>query len=518
MTAEPSDVCGSLRLHAEKRPHQAALYCGDVALTWSALEESSANLARWFLDQGLRPGDRVALHWSNSIEVVQLFFALFKAGLIVVTINTRLKPAEIRYILDHSDARMCFSEPALAPLAEQAGAACSVIDHLPSLERANEYSTAMPEVSCDQPALIIYTSGTTARPKGAVHSHRSLFHVARNAASLTRHLESVTRLCALPVMHMAALTNVIGSVYQGTPMVMLPKFDPAAVLDAVERYSCSAMTCLPALTLFVVEEQARKPRNISSLRLVTAGGDAVSLALQNRFKALFGIPLVEGYAMTETIPIACNRVDDPRMGSMGLPIEGVDMRVVDSDGQDVADGEPGEIVVRSPATCVGYWNDPVSTNETMGSGWFHTGDLASRDADGYYWFKGRKKEIIIRAGSNISPQEVEEALYKHPAVLEVGVVGIPDPIYGERVVASIVLREGQTVDAQELRQFAQKLLADYKVPEDILFLKELPKSPVGKVHRRTLKEKLLAYTEMAKKDGDGSRDEPHSALQVNQLL
>jgi long-chain acyl-CoA synthetase len=298
-------------------------------------------------------------------------------------------------------------------------------------------------------------------------------------------------------MHMAGMTNLITSVHQATPVAMLAKFDPAAALDAIERYSCSAMTCLPALTLFVVEEQARKPRNISSLRLVTAGGDAVPLALQNRFKALFGIPLVEGYGMTECNPVACNPVDEPRMGSMGLPIEGVDIRVVDSDGQDVADGETGEIAIRSPATCIGYWNDPVATVATLESGWFHTGDLASRDADGYYWFKGRKKEIIIRAGSNISPQEVEEALYKHPAVLEAGVVGIPDPIYGERVVAAIVLREGQTVDPQELRQFAQKLLADYKLPEEILFLKELPRSPVGKVHRRTLKEKLLAQTEMA---------------------
>jgi long-chain acyl-CoA synthetase len=418
-----------------------------------------------------------------------------------VTINTRLKPAEIRYILDHSAARLCFSEPALAPLVEQAGATCSVINHLPSLERANAYSTAMPEVSCDQPALIIYTYGTTAHPKGVVHTHRSLFHGARNASSISRNVGILSRLCALPVMHMAGMTNLTTSVYQGTPIVMLPKFDPAAVLDAVERYRCSAMTCLPALTLFVVEEQARKPRNISSLRLVTAGGDAVPLALQNRFKALFGIPLVEGYGMTECNPVAFNPVDDPRMGSMGLPIEELDVRVVDSDGQDVADGEAGEIVIRSPATCVGYWNDPVSTNATMGSGWFHTGDLASRDADGYYWFKGRKKEIIIRAGSNISPQEVEEALYKHPAVLEAGVVGIPDPIYGERVVASIVLREGQTVDPQELRQFAQKLLADYKLPEDILFLKELPRSPVGKVHRRTLKEQLLAHPEIVRKDG-----------------
>jgi long-chain acyl-CoA synthetase len=495
------DLCRSLRLHATENPHQTALLCGDVAVSFIALDESSTTLALWFLDQGLRLGDRVALHWSNSIEVVQLFFALFKAALVAVTINTRLKPVEILYILDHSQPRMCFSEPALAPLAEQAGATCSIFTQLPPLAPPlashDVHSAALPAVDPDQPAVILYTSGTTARPKGVVHTHRSLFHTAMNVAWIARDIPGSLRLCQLPMMHLAALSSLLASVYQGTPMVVLPRLDPAAVLDAIERFGCTVTSYLPALMQFIVENQARKPRRVSSLRLVTVGGDAVSLVLQNRFKTLFGIPLVEVYGMTETNPIACNPIGAPRPGSIGLPVEGVEMRIVDGEDREVAGGETGEIVVRGASTCIGYWNDPEATSALFGSGWLHTGDLASRDTDGYYWFKGRKKEIIIRAGSNISPQEVEEALYRHPAVLEAGVVGFPHPVYGENVAAFVVLREGHTVDPPELRRFARQHLADYKVPEEILFLKELPKGPTGKVHRRTLKEMLLARPDRA---------------------
>jgi long-chain acyl-CoA synthetase len=490
--AEAMDLCKSLRLHAATNPHQAALFCGDREVSYFALDQASSRLALWCLDQGLRPGDRVALHCSNSIEAVQLFFALFKAGLIAVTINTRLKPAEIRYILDHSQPRMLFSEPALAPLAEQAGATCPIFTQLPSLASSlapqDVDSAVLPAVDPDQPAVIVYTSGTTAHPKGVVHTHRSLFHTAVNVAWVSRDLPGSVRLCSLPMMHMAALSYTLVSVYQGTPLVVLPRFDPAGVLDAIERFGCNDMFCLPALTLFIVEEQARKPRRVSSLRFVGAGGDAVSLELQNRFEALFGIPLVEVYSMTEATPLAFNPMDAPRRGSLGLPVKGIEMRIVDFEEREVAEGETGEIVVRGPSTCIGYWNDPEATGALLGGGWLHTGDLASRDHDGYYWFKGRKKEIIIRAGSNISPQEVEEVLYKHPAVLEAGVVGVPDPVYGERVAAFIVLREGHTVDLQELRRFAQQHLADYKLPEEVQFLKELPKNPMGKVQRRALKD------------------------------
>lgn len=390
---------------------------------------------------------------------------------------------------------MCFSEPALASWVEQAGAVCPILIALPPLEPADAHRAALAVVGPDQPAMILYTSGTTARPKGVVHTHRSLYQTAVTARALTSESLGADEvaLCALPLMHAGALTALLQSILQGTVLVLLPRFDPAAVLDAVERFRCNSLTCMPALWLFIVEEQARKPRRTSSLWVAASGGDTVPLALQNRFQEIFGIPILEAYGMTEAVPITANPKSALRLGFLGVPVEGIEVRVVDLEGRNVHEGETGEIVVRGSSSCIGYWNDPKATRAALRDGWLYTGDLASRDADGYYWFKGRKKEIIIRAGSNISPQEVEEALYRHPSVLEAGVVGQPDPVYGEQVVAFVAVRSGQTVNEETLREFARQMLADYKVPERIVFLGELPKAPTGKVQRRALKEMLSAH-------------------------
>jgi long-chain acyl-CoA synthetase len=460
-------------------------------MSYSALDETSTRLAEWFLAEGLRPGERVAVHWSNSFEVVQLYFALFKAGLIAVAVNVRLKPAEIGYILDHSMARMCFSEPSLAPQAGQAGAGCPIVTELPQLKRAR-VSREMPSVDPNRSAIILYTSGTTAHPKGVTHTHRSLLHTAEiMALDLMDATDIVLPMTQL--MHAAALNVcLMPCIYLGASVALLPGFDPAAVLDAIERFRCTAVFGLPTLMQFVVDEQARKPRLAGSLRTALCGGDTVPVALQDRFKMIFGIPLREIYGMTETLPITLIPKGAQRPGSMGIPKQGFELRIVDAAGQDLGENETGEVVIRSAANCVGYWSDPAATEAAIVNGWLRTGDLASRDGDGYYWFKGRKKQIIVRAGSNISPQEVEEALYLHPAVLAAGVVGAPDILYGEQVVAFVVARIGQTVDEETLRQFARQRLADYKVPERIVFLKELPTSPTGKVQRRALKEMLAA--------------------------
>jgi long-chain acyl-CoA synthetase len=225
---------------------------------------------------------------------------------------------------------------------------------------------------------------------------------------------------------------------------------------------------------------------------VISGGDAVSPALQARFQALFGTELVELYAMTEMTAICVNPTGAIRSGSCGVPLDGIDVRIVDCKGCDVPEGEIGEIAVRGASAFLAYWNDAEATQAARPDGWLRTGDLGSRDADGFIWFKGRKKEIIIRAGCNISPQEVEEALYKHPAVLEVGVIGIPDPVNIERVAAYIVLRDGHPATADDLCVFVRRHIADYKTPEEIHFLKELPKNAVGKIQRRALKEMRLA--------------------------
>jgi long-chain acyl-CoA synthetase len=237
----------------------------------------------------------------------------------------------------------------------------------------------------------------------------------------------------------------------------------------------------------LIEEQTRRPRDVSSLQTFLAGGDSVPTSTQEQFRALFRIALREAHGMTEIGAAIVNPAKLIRPGSLGKPLEDVHARLVGADGKDVRDGVIGELLLRSPSMFTGYWDDPAATAEAVMDGWLRTGDLCRRDSEGYYWFEGRKKEIIVRGGSNISPQEVEEAIYAHPAVLEVGVVGTPDGIYGERLIAFVSLRSGSVAEEQELKEHAGRRLADHKVPGSILFLERLPKGPTGKIQRRALK-------------------------------
>jgi long-chain acyl-CoA synthetase len=487
---ETVDTLGVL-LHAraQENPNATALFCGDRKMSYRELDESSTRLAAWLLKHGLQRGDRVAIHWSNSIETVQLFFAIFKAGLIAVPINLRLKAPEAAWILQHSQASLCFSEPTLAPISEEARASCpslrSILTQLPELE--TELSPPLPEVETDQPAVILYTSGTTARPKGATHSHRTFVAAIQLVADNLVGSNDVALVTTQMMYAVGLCAALLAAMYRGVPAVLLPAFEPGAFLDTVERFRCTYTAGLPTLMQLVVDEQTRRPRDTSSLRTVVAGGDSVPPKLQERFVALLGVPLQEVIGMSETMLTALNPKNAIRPGSVGRAVAGVQLAVVDAEGKHLPDGEVGELVIKSPANCVCYWNDPAATDALMRGGWLHSGDLVTRDADGYFWFKGRKKEIIVHGGSNVSPQEVEEVLYQHPAVFEAGVVGAPDPVYGEFVVAFISPRNGDAPSEEELHAHARRSLAEYKVPKRIFVVPELPKGTTGKVHRATLK-------------------------------
>jgi acyl-CoA synthetase (AMP-forming)/AMP-acid ligase II len=457
------------------------------------LDSSSSRLAQWLIDQGLEQGDRVAVHWSNRMEAVQLFFAIWKAGLIAVPVNVRLKPAEIAFILEHSGSRLCFSEPALSALAREGGSV-PVLSELPVPLPDN---TVVREVDPDQTAAILYTSGTTAHPKGVVHTHRTLLENVKLLAAAAPVDDADTTLVATPLMHAVGLyVALLPTIYAGGSVVLLPAFHPAATLDAIERFRCSYVPILPALMHAVAEEQARKPRDVGSLAKLIGGGDTVPVSLQQRVQSLFGVTMREAYGMTEVVPLSVNPQDSIQAGSMGKAVTGLQIRIVDSGDRDVPEGETGEVAVLSQGNCIGYWNDPAATAALFRNGWLHTGDLACRDAEGYLWFKGRKKEIIIRGGSNISPQEAEEVLYQHPGVKEAGVVGMPDPILGERVIAFVSVRAAGAPSESELTAWARQRLADYKTPERIVFIEQLPKGLTGKVQRRALKEMLLAQPEL----------------------
>jgi long-chain acyl-CoA synthetase len=493
------DLGTALRHSAGKTPQKPAVICGDQLISYEALDRSTDTLARWLLRLGLESGDRVAIHWCNSLEVVNLYFACFKADLIAVPVNNRLKSSEIAYILEHSKAKLCFSQPELAPLCEAVRPDCPDLRHiystLPPLATTESKDIALPEVSPERVAAILYTSGTTARPKGVMHTHVSLTG-ATELMILLGLDETHTVLAVTQLVHIAALAcGLLPGIACGGTVVLLPAFDAAQALDLMERWRCTYFLILPAMLRFVVEEQGRSPRDVSSIRLCLAGGDTVPVTLQERFQALFGIPVREIFGMTETVPITCIREGAPRVGSVGPALDLVDARVADPTGDVVPDGKIGELQVQSPANCVGYWADPQATASTFNDGWLRTGDLVKRDADGYFWFHGRVKQIIVRGGSNISPQEVEEALYHHPSVLEAGVIGMPDPVHGEKVIAFVALREGLTASEQELRDLVRSRIADYKTPERILFLPALPKGLSGKVQRRDLRDLVVESPE-----------------------
>jgi long-chain acyl-CoA synthetase len=301
------------------------------------------------------------------------------------------------------------------------------------------------------------------------------------------------------VLIMSSMAHVVGlgmlflsGLLNGATTVITRPMEFAQTLEAYARWGCTYTLGLPVMFEGLVQAQTAAPRDVSSGQFYFCGGDCVSPALQGAFQAALG-PVCEIYGATEIAPIAWNRPGHVRAGSIGLPGEGIEIRLVDLDGHDTRPGEVGEICVRGPHMMTGYWRDPDATAEAVRDGWFYTGDLARRGPDGYYYFGGRRKEIIIRGGSNISPQEVEASLDEHPAVSEAGVIGCPDAVWGEAVVAYVALRPGLTVTESELICFVRERLADYKTPERILFLAQLPKGPSGKIQRSALREAERAF-------------------------
>jgi long-chain acyl-CoA synthetase len=362
------------------------------------------------------------------------------------------------------------------------------------LTEAGPDTVPFPRIVDDAPAAILYTSGTTARPKGVTHTHATLEQTIRNYREYSQvEAEDVVGI-VLSMAHIFAFgLLMLPTVSAGATLLVIPRFDPPLVLRTLEERQATHFGALPAMYTALVNCPEAAAHDLSRLRFCIAGGDAVPTELQRRFKATFGVEITEACGMTEVIPYAGNPCyASKRSGSIGPPTPGTRLRIADDQGRELPPGEVGEILVQSKASMVGYWDDPQATAATLQDGWLRTGDLGRVDEDGYYWFVGRKKEIIVRGGSNISPLEVEEALYQHPAVKEAAVIGVPDASWGEVVQACVTLKDGAIVSEAGLKQFLTDRLAAYKIPEAILFLPELPKGLTGKIHRKTLREQAAA--------------------------
>ena len=462
-------IWNQLKARAAATPDKPALICGDSILTYAQFAAQAENVAHAWLRKGLKPGDRIALHMRNCIELATCYYACFAAGFVAVPVNTRLTPEEIAYVLEHSGAQAYLAQADLRIPA-----------FIPSWEldmdlRAEGARRPLPVPQPDDPALLLYTSGTTARPKGVSHSQRTLAGNASYMDAWGLRTDDHALLFTAMVHATGSIVLLISPVWMGATVTIVPVFDAAAVLDTWERSGATFLMGLPTMIRALVAEQRSRPRNITTGRSALCGGDTVPIPWQQEYAAAFGHPLIEGFGMTEGLPTLVNHPDNNRPGSMGRPIGDVEIRVVD-----------GELWMRGSGIATGYWGHPPFED-----GWLKTGDLVEIDSGGFVWFRGRKKEIIVRGGSNIAPQEVEETLYRHPAVGEAGVIGEPNEFWGEVVLAYVALRQGHAATPEELIAFARQHLAEYKCPEQILFLPVLPKGATGKVQRRALKDRRM---------------------------
>jgi acyl-CoA synthetase (AMP-forming)/AMP-acid ligase II len=496
----------------ERTPDKVALWFGERSWTFAELDDVTDRLAAGLAAAGVRAGDRVALFMPNCPELLLGYFGCFKLGAITVPLNYRYREAEARYALEHSGANSLLVHQVLA------GEVAALPPALPGLTRWYLVGegpsrppfvpfnnllagppSAVPGPAFDerQRAAILYTSGTTAKPKGVVYTHGTLWHGCAIQAASFAFTAADVHLVSTAACHAAALTGqLLPNVYAGGTSVLTHLPSPEQVVQAIEARRVTRTQMLPASLEDVVEYLEQRPRtDLSSWRCCTAGGDAVPLDLQQRFQRVTGFEVTELCGMTEALSYVTNPpFGEKRLGSIGKPVAQTRMRLVDEQGRDVPVGQPGEILVQGPEVMVGYWNDPQATAAALRDGWLYTGDLARQDPDGYYWFVGRKKEIIIRGGSNISPLEVEEVIDEHPAVHLSCVVGMPDGRLGQRVAAYVALRDEVTPrpTPEELRRFVADRIAAYMVPEWVHIVPELPLNSTGKVDRKKLHAQVLA--------------------------
>ncbi len=492
---------------AERHPDGVAFKLDDTELTYQQLEGAAARIAHLLEDRGLEPGDRVGLMMPNVPYFPAIYYGILHAGGVVVPMNVLLKGREVAYYLGDSGAKLLFAwhdfAEAAAKGAEEAGA--EVIEVKPGEfeQLVGEYGTEhdIVERGEQDTAVILYTSGTTGQPKGAELTHENLEKNCRTVVSTLGDFSTDDVLLgALPLFHTFGQTCTMNAaVTAGACVTMIPRFDGDKALQIVERDGVTVFQGVPTMYNAMLHAEGADSTDVSTLRLCMSGGAAIPVELIRAFEDKFDCAILEGYGLSETSPVASfNHPDRERKaGSIGTPIEGVEMQVWDEEGAEVEQGEVGEIVIRGHNIMRGYWERAEATEESItAEGWFKSGDMAKVDEDGYFFIVDRKKDLIIRGGYNIYPREVEEVLYEHPAVQEAAVLAVPDEALGEEVGAAVVLKKGEEVEADELRSYVKEKIAAYKYPRKIWFTDELPKGPTGKILKREIEvpEKVSAGT------------------------
>jgi long-chain acyl-CoA synthetase len=481
---------------AEKFPERIAIRLDDVAIPYSALDATSKLVAGLLSSRGIESGDRVGIMLPNVPHFPFVYFGVLRMGARVVPMNVLLTAREVKHYLDNSGAKLIVVWEDFAPAAEEAAAELGVEvirvnpANVGDLVQGIEPYEGVSEVAPDETAVILYTSGTTGQPKGAELTHSNIRSNIEAIKDLFTPSEEDVFFGGLPLFHVFGQTVTMnGAVSAGSELTLLPRFDPAKALEIIERDGVTIFQGVPTMYAAMLQVPDRDKYDISSLRLCVSGGAALPVEIIRAFESEFDTPILEGYGLSETSPVASfGRVDMERKpGTIGTPINGVEMRIVDEDGKVLGVGEVGELQIKGPNVMKGYWQMPEATEKAIdGDGWFSSGDMATIDEDGYYSIVDRKKEMILRGGYNVYPREVEEVLYEHPAVAEAAVVGIPHDELGEEIVAVVAFKEGQSASDDDLRDFARQSVAAYKYPRHIMVVDELPKGPTGKILKREI--------------------------------
>jgi long-chain acyl-CoA synthetase len=505
------NLASLLRVPSREQPDQIALIAGDVELSYRAVNDLAERFAGGLRSIGVEGGQHVAIYTPNVPAFSMAYFGCHYAACPVVPVNVLLAPDEIAHILKDSDAAAVVVWDRLLPQAEEAlakaGTAAKLIvakadpadtsappgtHSMAALLNAGQAIRDLPTTMPDDTAVILYTSGTTGRPKGAELTHFNMFYNADCAARQVLSLDRDTvALACLPLTHSFGQTIMHNAVLRvGGRIVLLPRFEPRTALSLIQSRRVTFFGGVPTMYMALLQEANAGSYDVSSLKWCAGGGASTPMEVLQAFKQRFGVPVLEGYGLSETSPAASFNMPylAQKPGSVGVPLYGVEFRLERADGTVVTEpGEPGEICIKGHNVMKGYYKHPEETSKVIRDGWFHSGDIGVRDEEGYYRIVDRLKDMILFGGYNVYPREVEEVLYSHPAVAEAAVIGVPSSSQGEEVKAFVALKPGSEATEQDLITYCRERMAIYKYPRTIEIRPELPKGPTGKIVKKALR-------------------------------
>lgn len=464
-----------------------------VSSTYDELMIQTNRFAKELINRNLKKDDKVAVLLGNSPEFIQAYLAILKIGAIAVPLNPAFTENELIYILNDANVKLIVTKEDQFEKIFSVKSSCPICEHIIAIEKLGEqnnhnYSVNSPRFSENDAAVILYTSGTTGNPKGAIITHRNLLENAKDFSSMIELHESDKMIAVLPMFHSFCLTICVNMILlNGATIIIVPKFNPVELVNIIKSEKATLIAAVPTIYNYLHQLSNVSSEDFTSLRACISGGSSIPVELLHSLQIKFKLNILEGYGLSETSPVLTfnpyGGLSKP--GSVGIDLPSVKTKIFNEAGEEVLTGELGEVVAKGPNVMKGYYNQIEETKKAFTNGWFKTGDLGKKDEDGYLFLLDRKKDVIITNGYNVYPREIEEQLYKHPNIIEAAVVGKSDLVVGESVCAYIVVN--QDVKEADIKLFCQQYLIHYKVPKQFYFVDELPKNSTGKILKRNLR-------------------------------